>query len=126
LHLPYEARGLLKREHTSKLDKLLPGDFAEQTEGGENDVPSLLRHPLALVDVPLALVLAEQSKHECCKAWSRLILHRSDHPLALLLHDEYTVELHLEKCGLTITNGSGAPKLTVVKSQASQTEALDH
>ena len=110
LHLPYDARGLLELEHTGKLDKRLPGNYAEQTEEGENDVTSLSRRPLASVDVPLALALAEQSERERCKVWSRLTLHRSDHPLALLSYDEYSVQLHLEKRGLPVTNGSGAPK----------------
>jgi hypothetical protein len=110
LHLPCETRGLLKLEHTGKLDKRLPGDYADQTEEGENDGRSLSRRPLASVDVPLALALAEQSERERCKVWSRLTLHRSDHPLALLSYDEYSVQLHLEKRGLLVTNGNGAPK----------------
>ena len=95
-HLPHDARGLLELEHTCKFDKLLPGDYSERTEEGENDVPSLSRRTLASVDVPLALALAEQSERERCKVWSRLTLHKSDHPLALLSYDEYSVQLHLE------------------------------
>ena len=125
LHLPYDARGLLELEHTGKLDKRLPGNYAEQTEEGENDVTSLSRRPLASVDVPLALALAEQSERERCKVWSRLTLHRSDHPLALLSYDEYSVQLHLEKRGLTLRTAVGHPNLTAVKYQSSQTDAYD-
>ena len=110
LHLPCETRGLLKLEHSGKLDKRLPGDYADQTEEGENDGRSLSRRPLALDDVPLALALAEQSERERCKAWSRLTLQKSDHPLALLSYDKYSVQLHLEKRGLPVTNGNGAHK----------------
>ena len=110
LHLQYDARGILKLAHTGKLDKHLPGNYAEQTEEGDIDVTSLSRRPLASVDVSLALALAEQSERKRCKAWSRLTLHRPDHPLALLSYDEYSLQLHLEKRGLPVTNGSGSPK----------------
>ncbi len=45
-HLPHDARGLIELEHSGKFDKLLPGDYSERTEEGENDVPSLSRRTL--------------------------------------------------------------------------------
>ncbi|KAL3827175.1 hypothetical protein ACHAXA_006730 [Cyclostephanos tholiformis] len=96
LHLPYDARSLLEHKR------------AKQIEEGENDVPTLFRNRWASVDIPLALALAEQSERERCKAWSRLILHRSDHPLALLSFDEYCAQRQLEKCRFPSANVDGA------------------
>ena len=113
---PNSARGTVSNSRVGEvggngeLDERSPGEYTQQSKEEENDVPSSLRGPLASVDVPLALALAEQSERERCKAWSRLILHRSDHPLALLSYDEYSVQLHLEKGGLPVMDGSRASK----------------
>jgi hypothetical protein len=66
-----------------------------QVEDGDNHLPPSYRHPLAFVDAPLALLYSERVERERCIAWSRLILHKSDHPRALLLHDEYSVQAHI-------------------------------
>ena len=72
-HLPHDARVIFELEHTCKFDKLLPGDYAERTEEGENDVPSLSRRTLASVDVPLALALAEQSERDVARRVADLL-----------------------------------------------------
>lgn len=59
--------------------------------------PPFRREPLATVDVPMALALAEHSEQARCKEWGKLILQKSDHPLALVSMDEYSMQLHLEK-----------------------------
>ena len=66
-----------------------------QVEDGDNHLPPSYRHPLAFVDAPLAPLYSERVERERCIAWSRLILHISDHPRALLLHDEYSVQAHI-------------------------------
>lgn len=68
----------------------------------------LITEPIGLSGYSNGLALAEQSEHERCKAWSWLILHRFDHPCALLSFDEYSVLSYLEKGGVPVMNGCRA------------------
>jgi len=108
-HLLHDACGLLELEHTGKFDKLLPEDYAERTEEGESDVPSLSHHTLASVDVPLALALAEQSERN-------VVRHAADSlytNLTILLpcfSTRSTPCSYILKARIDVTNGRGASK----------------
>lgn len=99
LRLRDEARDLLHDDRmgingVSEITKDGKVSNDTQVEDEENYLLPSFRHPLAFVDGPLALLYSEKVERERCIAWSRLILDKSNHPRALLLHDEYSVQAH--------------------------------
>jgi hypothetical protein len=67
-----------------------------RVEVAVNDVQLLnQRDPLASIDVPLALALAEHDEQNRCKVWNILLLRQRDHHLALVSSD--TTQSRLEK-----------------------------
>lgn len=83
------------------------GQATKQEEEGEEDAQPRPRGPLASVDVPLSLALAEHNEQERCKGWSQLILQESGHPQALVSPDEYSMQLSLDKKSkVSESNGS--------------------
>lgn len=99
LRLRDEARDLLHDDRVGingvseiMTDGKVPNDT--QVEYKENYLLPSFRHPLAFVDGPLALLYSEEVERKRCIAWSRLILDKSNHPRALLLKDEYSVQAH--------------------------------
>ena len=101
LHLRDEARDL----------KCLTAAPSDNMKVDLLDDP-LPQAPLASVDVPLSLALAEHSEQERCQGWSKLILQKSDHKLALVAADEYATQLALEENESDVTSTSNGSKLS--------------
>jgi len=115
LHLRDEARDLMDCPSLVNNDASSNGvngsgngqDTDQQQEEDLEDAHPPPRGPLASVDVPLSLALAEHNEQERCKGWSQLILQESGHPQALVSPDEYSMQLTLDKKSKAIkSNGS--------------------
>lgn len=80
----------------------------EEDNEGNNSTPrtNCFREPLANVDVPLGLALAEHDEQQRCREWCKLILEKSAHEHALVAPDEYSVQLNLDKNDKTMIKGS--------------------
>lgn len=114
LHLRDEARDLMDCPSLVNHDASINGvngngQATNQEEEDLDDAPPRPRGPLASVDVPLSLALAEHNEQERCKGWSQLILQESGHPQALVSPDEYSMQLSLDKKSkVSESNGSTA------------------
>jgi len=108
LHLRDEARDLMDCPSLVNNDDASNGvngsgngqvtnQEGEELEEEDLDDVQPPRGPLASVNVPLSLALAEHNEQERCKGWSQLILQESGHPQALVSPDEYSMQLSLDK-----------------------------
>ena len=125
LHLRNEARDLMDCPSLANADASSNGvndrgnGKATKQEGEEDDEDvQPPRGPMASVNVPLSLALAEHNEQERCKGWSQLILQESGHPQALVSPDEYSMQLSLNKKSQVSENGS-----TVSTETSSDTSA---
>ena len=91
LRLRDEARDLL---HDDRVGMNGVSEITTDGKVSNNFLSLSFCQLLAFVDGPSALLYSEKVERERCIAWSRLILDKSNHPRALLLHDEYSVQAH--------------------------------
>jgi len=112
--------GVISKEEGEEKDGQSTNDDTQTSpseEGDDNIQPLLCREPLASVDVPLGLALAEHSEQQRCKEWCQLLLQKSDHKRALISCDEYSIQLHLDTGSLSaamtvVQNGIGSSVLS--------------
>ncbi|KAL7531908.1 hypothetical protein ACHAXR_004302 [Thalassiosira sp. AJA248-18] len=115
--------GELNKEAT-KADERASDETVQASPTAEEET-LFRREPLASVDVPLGLALAEHSEQARCKEWCKLILKKSAHEHALVSFDEYSLELNLEreKAVTHVQNGSKQAGETILaNSQSDHTE----